>query len=53
LASTDQTGSIPYVRGDTESLIAVAKRVALSAAVNLEKKQENRFHLEKLKKASS
>lgn len=51
LASTDQTGSIPYVRGDTESLIAVAKRVALSAAVNLEKKARKQISLRKTKES--
>jgi hypothetical protein len=47
LASTDRTGSIPYVRGDTESLIAVAKRVALSAAESLEKKARKQISLRK------
>ena len=51
LASTDQTGSIPYVRGDTESLIAVAKRVALSAAADLEKKARKQISLRKTKES--
>jgi len=51
LASTDHTGSIPYVRGDTEGLIAVAKRVALSAAENLEKKARKQISLRKTKES--
>jgi hypothetical protein len=51
LASTDHTGSIPYVRGDTEGLIAIAKRVALSAAANLEKKARKQISLRKTKES--
>jgi hypothetical protein len=51
LASTDHTGSIPYVRGDTEGLIAIAKRVALSAAADLEKKARKQISLRKTKES--
>lgn len=51
LASTDHTGSMPYVRGDTEGLIAISKRVALSAAKNLEKKARKQISLRKAKES--
>ncbi len=51
LASTDRTGSTPYVRGDTESLIAIAKHVALSAAENLEIKARKQISLRKSKES--
>jgi hypothetical protein len=49
LASTDHTGSVPYVRGDTESLITIARQVALKAAVNLEQKTRKQISLRKTK----
>lgn len=51
LASTDHTGSIPYVRGDAEGLIVIAKRVALSAAADLEKKARKQISLRKAKES--
>jgi len=49
LASSDKTGSIPYIRGNTESLISIAKRVALHTAEDLEKKARAQISLRKTK----
>lgn len=49
LASSDKTGSVPYIRGNNESLISIAKRVALYASEDLEKKARMQISLRKTK----
>ena len=49
LASADKTGSIPYIRGDSDGLISIAKRVAVHAADELEAKARKQISLRKTK----
>ena len=49
LASADKTGSIPYIRGDNDGLISIAKRVAVHAADELEAKARKQISLRKTK----
>lgn len=49
LASVDQSASAPYVRGNTETLIMVVKRVTQGAVAKLEPKTRRQIALRKTK----
>lgn len=47
LGSSDRSGSVPYVRGSTDNLIGLAKKLAIVLADNLESKVRKELSLRK------